>query len=119
MVAGLIVVLALKWPLAVLALPLAFGVYHLTRRRTLRRINVVAEPLPEAWEEVLQSNVVFYQALDETGRERFRNLVKVFIDEVPVTGIRTDVDDTTHVLVAASATIPIFGFEDWEYAGLG
>ncbi|MGB0758030.1 MAG: zinc-dependent peptidase, partial [Rubripirellula sp.] len=43
----------------------------------------------------------------------------VFIDEVPVTGIRTDVDDTTHVLVAASATIPIFGFEDWEYAGLG
>jgi Mlc titration factor MtfA (ptsG expression regulator) len=118
-VAVLILLLALKWHLAVLALPLAWCVYHLMRRRTLRRIKVIAEPLPAAWEEVLQQNVVFYQALDEAGRERFRNLVKVFIDEVPVTGIRTDVDDTTHVLVAASATIPIFGFEDWEYAGLG
>ena len=118
-VAVVVLVLALKWHLALLALPLAYGVYHLMRRRTLRRIKVIAEPLPDAWENVLQSNVVFYQALDEAGRERFRNLIKVFIDEVPVTGIRTDVDDTTHVLVAASATIPIFGFEDWEYAGLG
>ena len=118
-VAGIVLVLALKWHLALLALPLAYGVYHLMRRRTLRRIKVLSEPLPDAWEKVLQDNVVFYQALDEAGRERFRNLVKVFIDEVPVTGIRTDVDDTTHVLVAASATIPIFGFEDWEYAGLG
>jgi Mlc titration factor MtfA (ptsG expression regulator) len=118
-VAVLILLLALKWHLAVLALPLAWCVYHLMRRRTLRRIKVIAEPLPAAWEEVLQQNVVFYQALDEAGRERFRNLVKVFIDEVPVTGIRTDVDDTKHFLVAASATIPIFGFEDWEYAGLG
>lgn len=117
--AGVIVVLALKWHLAVLALPLAFGVYHLMRRRRLRRIDVIAEPLPEAWEEFFQNNVAYYQALDETGRERFRNLVKVFIDEVTVTGIRTHVDDTTHVLVAASATIPIFGFEDWEYAGPG
>ncbi|MAI32022.1 MAG: hypothetical protein CBE00_04890 [Planctomycetaceae bacterium TMED240] len=118
-VAVVISLLALKWQLALFALPLAYGVYHLMRRRTLRRIKVLAEPLPDTWEEVLLKNVVFYQALDEAGRERFRNLVKVFIDEVPVTGIRTDVDDITHVLVAASATIPIFGFEDWEYSGLG
>ena len=115
----IIILLALKWPGAILALPLAWGVYHLFRRRTLRRMEVVAEPFPEGWEDILQRNVAFYQALDEAGRERFRNLVKIFIDEVPVTGIRTDVDDLTHVLVAASATIPIFGFEDWEYSGLG
>ena len=118
-VAVIIGLMALKWHLAVFALPLVGCVYHLLRRRTLRRIKIVAEPFPAVWEEVLQQNVVFYQALDEAGQERFRNLVKVFIDEVPVTGIRTDVDDTTHVLVAASATIPIFGFEDWEYSGLG
>lgn len=118
-VVGVVLLLTLKWHLAILALPLAWCVYHLTRRRTVRRIKVIAEPLPDVWEQVLQQNVVFYQALDETGRERFRNLIKVFIDEVPVTGIRTDVDDTTHVLVAASAVIPIFGFEVWEYSGLG
>lgn len=118
-VAVIIFLLAWKWHIALIALPLAWCAHHLLRRRTLRRIKVVAEALPEDWVEVLQSNVVFYQALDEAGRERFRNLVKVFIDEVPVTGIRTDVDDVTHVLVAASAVIPIFGFEDWEYSGLG
>ncbi|MGB0758029.1 MAG: PriCT-2 domain-containing protein, partial [Rubripirellula sp.] len=53
-VAVLILLLALKWHLAVLALPLAWCVYHLMRRRTLRRIKVIAEPLPAAWEEVLQ-----------------------------------------------------------------
>ncbi len=118
-VAVLITVSALKWFPALLALPLAWWTHHLLRRRTLRRIAVVAEPLPDAWEEVLLSNVVFFRALDEAGKERFRNLVKVFIDEVPITGIRTDVDDTTRSLVAASAIIPIFGFDDWEYAGLG
>ena len=50
---------------------------------------------------------------------RFRQLVQVFLDEVRITGIRTDVDDTVRVLVAASAAIPIFGFHDWEYHRLG
>ena len=46
-------------------------------------------------------------------------MVKVFLDEVRITGIRTTVDDTVRVLVAASAAIPIFGFQDWEYHRLG
>ena len=43
----------------------------------------------------------------------------VFLDEVPITGIRTEVDETTKLLVAASAVIPVFGFPAWEYARLG
>ena len=43
------------------------------------------------------------------------NLVQVFLDEVQITGIRTEIDETVRVLVAASAVIPIFGFHDWEY----
>jgi Mlc titration factor MtfA (ptsG expression regulator) len=43
----------------------------------------------------------------------------VFLDEVRITGIRAEVDDTVRVLVAASAAIPIFGFHDWEYHRLG
>ena len=46
---------------------------------------------------------------------RFRQLVQVFLDEVRITGIRTEVDDTIRVLVASSAIIPTFGFHDWEY----
>ncbi len=79
----------------------------------------MASPFPDQWKEALLSHVFFYRALDEPQKSRFRNLVKVFIDEVPITGIRTDVDELTRALVAASAVIPIFGFDDWEYSGLG
>ncbi|MEA1952455.1 MAG: zinc-dependent peptidase [Planctomycetota bacterium] len=43
----------------------------------------------------------------------------VFLDEVRITGIRTNVDETVRVLVAASAIIPIFSFKHWEYSRLG
>ena len=46
-------------------------------------------------------------------------LVKVFLDETRITGIRTEVDETTRVLVAASAIIPVFNFDNWEYSRLG
>ena len=77
------------------------------------------EPFAQEWERILQSHVVFFNALDGAERERFRQLVKVFLDEVRITGIRTEVDDTCRVLVAASAVIPIFGFPAWEYDTLG
>jgi hypothetical protein len=101
------------------ALPVAFAVFWLARRRTKRRVAVIEAPFPEVWEHVLQSDVDFYLALDESQKERFQNLVKVFLDEVPITGVRTDVDEQCRVLVAASAVIPIFGFDDWEYSRLG
>ena len=59
--------------------------------------------------------MAFFEALDEAGKARFRQLVQIFLDEVRITGIRTEVDETIRVLVAASAVIPIFGFHDWEY----
>jgi Mlc titration factor MtfA (ptsG expression regulator) len=63
--------------------------------------------------------VTYFRALNEAQKVRFRDLVKIFLDEVRITGIRTEVDDTTRVLVAASAIIPIFNFEQWEYPRLG
>ena len=94
-------------------------VYWLARRRCLRRMAVMKKPFPKHWEVMLQSHVAYYNVLDEDGKERFRQLVKIVIDEVRITGIRTDVDDLCRLLVAASAVIPIFGFPDWEYARLG
>ncbi len=99
------------WLLIVLS-PLA---YWWARRRCLRRLAIMAQPFPSAWERILLSHVAFYRALDDAHRLRFQQLTKIFIDEVRIIGIRTDVDDTTRVLVAASAVIPIFGFHDWTY----
>ena len=52
-------------------------------------------------------------------KSNFGRSSSVFLDEVRITGIRTEIDDTIRVLVAASAVIPIFGFHDWEYHRLG
>ncbi|WP_372894885.1 zinc-dependent peptidase [Stieleria sp.] len=111
--------LAIVSPLWLISLTLAPLAYWWWRRRTLRRVRVMAEPFPSELESALQQHVAYFRALDDAGRERFRNLVKVFLDETPITGIRTDVDTTTRALVAASAIIPVFGFDDWEYSGLG
>jgi Mlc titration factor MtfA (ptsG expression regulator) len=79
----------------------------------------MGQPFPALWEQTLQTHVAFFRALADSEKDRFRQLVKLFLDEVRITGIRTDVDDTVRVLVAASAAIPIFGFHDWEYHRLG
>ncbi len=100
---------------ALIVLGLCPFVYRRLRRRCLRRLAVINQPFPEHWDRILRSHVAFFCALDDSKKERFRQLMKVFLDEVRITGIRTDVDDTIRVLVAASAVIPIFGFHDWEY----
>jgi len=104
------------WWLAVLWGPL---VYWWMRRPCKRRLQVMARPFPPVWEGVLRSRVAYFNALDEEQKNRFRQLVKIFLDETRITGIRTDVDETTRVLVAASAIIPVFNFDHWEYSRLG
>jgi len=94
-------------------------VYWWFRRRCVRRSRVMALPFPQVWEGTLRSTVAYFNGLSNEQRERFRQLVKVFLDETRITGIRTDVDETTRVLVAASAIIPVFNFGDWEYSTLG
>jgi|CXWL01.1.fsa_nt_gi Mlc titration factor MtfA (ptsG expression regulator) len=85
------------------------------RKPCLRRLVVMQQPFPPHWEQILRAHVRFFEALTDAEKARFRQLVQVFLDEVRITGIRTEVDDTIRVLVAASAVIPIFGFHDWEY----
>jgi Mlc titration factor MtfA (ptsG expression regulator) len=109
---------ALAEPLVLLALPLAPLVYWLCRRSVLRRLRAERRPFPPEWEHVLRTQVAFFVALDEAERERFRRMMRVFLSGVRVTGVRTDVDDQVMALVGASAVIPVFGFPDWEYAGL-
>ncbi len=106
-------------PLMLLSLVLCPFIYWLVRRRCLRRLSIMRQPFAGSWEQILQSHVAFFRALPDQEKERFRQIVKVFLDEVEITGIRTEIDDNVRVLVAASAAIPIFGFQDWEYHRLG
>jgi hypothetical protein len=104
----------LGWVFPALWLLLALSpfTYWWVRRRYLRRVAVMRQPFPDRWEQILREQVAFFGALDVVGKVRFRQLVQIFLDEVRITGIRTEVDATIRVLVAASAAIPIFGFHD-------
>jgi Mlc titration factor MtfA (ptsG expression regulator) len=113
-VAAAIVAGSLYSPLWV-AVALGPLLYWFLRRRCRRRMAVAQRPFPPEWQAVLDRRVRFYRGLNAGDQLRFRQLVSVFLDEVQVTGVRTDVDDEIRVLVAASAIIPVFGFSDWEY----
>src|SRR6056297_1762202 len=91
-IAACLLLLALLHPMWLGGLPIAGFVYWWWRRRTVRRLAVIAKPLPPEIETELKRLVAYFRALDDGGRERFGNLVKVFLDEVPITGIRTEVD---------------------------
>lgn len=112
---------ALGWlyPPLLAVLILAPVEYWVLRRRCWRRKAVARRPFQEKWQVVLERRVRFYRALDDTKKQRFRQMVSIFLDEILVTGVRTEIDDTVRVLVAAGAIIPVFGFEDWEYHRLG
>ena len=93
----------------------AVGVYWWQTRKLRRRQAIRREPFPPEWEAVLQRDVLFFRALEPDAQQRFRRHIQVFLGEKRITGIRVRIDATTRVLIAASATIPVFGFPDWEW----
>jgi hypothetical protein len=89
--------------------------YRLLTRQIRQRAIIRQTPFPAAWERILEQEVPFYQTLSPHDQHRFREEVHIFLREKRITGIKTSVDDTVRVLVAASAIIPIFGFPGWEW----
>ncbi len=104
--------LAITLPAAALA---SGGLYELLTRKLRRRREILAQPFPLKWLEVLEREVIFYRALDPVEQLRFRRELQVFLGEKLITGVNMQLDETTRVLAAVSAVIPIFGFPDWEW----
>ncbi len=102
-----------------LVLGLSFIFYRWATRRERRRRAVSKQEFPVEWRKILTDRVGFYHTLDEEGKTRFEKKLQLFLAEKRITGIQTEVDDLTKVLVGASAIIPIFGFSEWEYYNLG
>jgi Mlc titration factor MtfA (ptsG expression regulator) len=73
---------------------------------------------PDAWRAILKDKVGFYNQLSDVEKIRFEEDVFQFLDNVRVTGVGTEADDTDYLLVAASAVIPLFGFPGWHYRSL-
>jgi len=96
-----------------------FSIYSIFTKKIREREAMRKKPFPEEWRKILEKYVVFYRSLNEEEKDRFETEIQIFLHETRVTGIKTEVDDLTMVLAAASAEIPVFSFPDWEYENLG
>lgn len=93
--------------------------YRWATRKTRNRKKVLAQEFPVEWRKILLDRVGFYHTLKEEDKAQFEKMLQLFLSEKRITGIETEIDDLTKVLVGSSAIIPIFGFRDWEYRNLG
>lgn len=96
-----------------------WNTYNIFTKKFRERAVLEKTPFPEKWREILEKYVLFYRSLNEEEKRRFESEIQIFLHETRVTGIKTEVDDVTLVLAAASAEIPVFSFPEWEYDNLG
>jgi MtfA peptidase len=87
-------------------------------RRSKSGWKVPKEPFPAEWRMILIQEVPFYNSLSKEEKTRYEYKVQEFLLNCRITGIETSVDTMDKVLVASSAVIPIFGFEDWKYSNI-
>jgi Mlc titration factor MtfA (ptsG expression regulator) len=73
---------------------------------------------PNLWRTILEERIEFYNKLDQAGKRNFETKVHIFLLNVQIVGVDTEVTHVDRVLVAASAVIPIFGFPNWHYVHL-
>ena len=76
------------------------------------------EAFPSGWRNVLENKVSYYRSLSVAEQKRFEYKIQEFLLNCKVTGVKTNIDLSDKILVASSAIIPIFGFEDWKYINL-
>ena len=90
--------------------------------RGLRSLNsgwkVPKELFPEKWRIILMRDIPFYNSLSEEEKTRFEYKVQEFLLNCRITGIETSIDTRDKLLVASSAVIPIFEFDDWKYTNI-
>lgn len=73
---------------------------------------------PGEWREILENRIDFYNRLSRNKKSEFERRVHIFLLNVNIVGVNTEVSHLDKVLIASGAIIPIFGFDKWHYANL-
>ncbi len=80
--------------------------------------NEPKKPFPDLWRKILSEKIPFYQRLSDTDKKEFERKVHIFLLNVRIRGMETEVTHEDKILIAAGAVIPIFRFSTWHYANL-
>jgi Mlc titration factor MtfA (ptsG expression regulator) len=87
-------------------------------RRKQKHYNSATKPFPKLWRDILNEKVNFYTLLSAKDKTEFERKVHVFLLNVRVRGMDTEVTHVDKILIAAGAVIPVFRFSKWNYAKL-
>ncbi len=96
---------------------IGFFLYNWKRRNNSKWI-LPKKPFPTDWRIKLMRDVSFYNSLSKDEKKRFEFKIQEFLLNCRITGIKTKIDITDKILVASSAVIPIFAFDNWKYSNL-
>jgi len=100
-------------PYAYLIPIVLLGLYFLLKKK-----KPAIEPLTDDDKKILEDYVGFYHNLDSTDKLRFEQKVAEFFSAVRIEGVGLEMTTLDELLIASSAVIPIFGFDDWQYRNL-
>jgi Mlc titration factor MtfA (ptsG expression regulator) len=80
--------------------------------------NEPERPFPILWRNILSQHVQFYNRLSRNDKTEFERKVHIFLLNVRIRGVETEITHEDKILIAAGAVIPIFRFSKWHYANL-
>lgn len=84
---------------AAVAAAVFIGLHLVITGRYRRRKKIASVPFPGEWREILSDLVFFYRMLGDDEKYYFEKKVQIFLAEKIITGIGTEVDDRTKLLI--------------------
>lgn len=97
----------------------ALGFYSYNWKLKTKKVWVEPKQIfPAKWRIILNEEIPFYRALTDAEKEKFEFKVQEFLLNCDIMGVGTEITIVDKILVASSAIIPIFGFENWQYFNL-
>ena len=107
------------YPVIIFVLVVALGFYSYNWNLKKKKNWTTPEKnFPVKWRLILNEQIPFYSALSSTEKNKFEFKVQEFLLNCDIIGVGTEITLLDKILVASSAIIPIFGFENWQYINL-
>ncbi|AUC81760.1 zinc-dependent peptidase [Lacinutrix sp. Bg11-31] len=76
------------------------------------------EKTPKHWHDILVKRVLFYKKLSPVNQAVFRKRMMLFLSQINIDGVNTEIEEIDKILIASSGIIPVFGFSNWSYNNL-
>ena len=74
--------------------------------------------LSKVQKELLREHVFYFTRLNEQDKALFAKRVACFLSMIEIKSVSCTPTEIDKILIGASAIIPVFGFENWEYTNL-